>query len=75
MGNGSKNRTFTISGSITVLESLSQDECGQGREVSHGKAQKTKVCQTNNNNGGGLGSSPGCLSVSVAEPIMAMKAQ
>jgi hypothetical protein len=43
-----KKRTFTINGSISVLETLSAIEKGQAKENSQGKSEKTSICQTQN---------------------------
>jgi hypothetical protein len=59
-----KKRTFTINGSISVLETLSAIEKGQAKENSQGKSEKTSICQTQNQEGG-LGAGTGdCVVVS-----------
>ena len=65
--NEAKNRTFVISGSISVLETLQKIEAGQARENSQGRSEKSTICQTNNNQGG-LGSGQECLTASVCPP-------
>lgn len=62
--NAAKNRTFSIYGSISVLESVSRREYGQAREKSDGRSEKDQICQTNNAQGG-LGAGPDCINVSV----------
>jgi hypothetical protein len=49
--NARKNRTFTISGSISVLETLRVQEQGKARENSQGYSEKDTICQTNNAEG------------------------
>ena len=62
--NQQKNRTFTISGSISVLETLRVQEAGRAREKSEGFSEKDTICQTNNAEGG-LGAGPECVNVTV----------
>ena len=64
ISNAQKNRTFTISGSISVLETLSVQEAGRARENSQGFSEKDTICQTNNAEGG-LGAGPDCVNVTV----------
>jgi hypothetical protein len=61
--NQQKNRTFSISGSIQVLENLYLQENGQAAEQSYGRAEKDSICQRNNAQGG-LGAGLGCTTVS-----------
>ncbi|CDW76381.1 UNKNOWN [Stylonychia lemnae] len=65
--NEAKNRTFVISGSISVLETLRKIESGQARENSQGQSEKSTICQTNNAQGG-LGAGQECLTASVCPP-------
>jgi hypothetical protein len=60
--NQRKNRTFTISGSISVLETLRVQEQGRARENSEGYSEKNTICQTNNAEGG-LGSGNECVEI------------
>lgn len=62
--NARKNRTFTIAGSISVLETLRVQEKGEARENSKGFSEKDTICQTNNAEGG-LGSGNECVEVKV----------
>ena len=50
--NAVKNRTFSISGSISVLETLAIQEMGQGEQNSQGYSEKDTICETNNASGG-----------------------
>ncbi|CDW74208.1 UNKNOWN [Stylonychia lemnae] len=59
-----KNRTFVISGSISVFETLRLQSCGNSREKSQGQSQKETVCQTNNYSPN-LAAPNQCLDVSV----------
>jgi hypothetical protein len=62
--NQQKNRTFTISGSIQVLENLYLQESGQAAENSFGRAEKDSICERNNAQGG-VGNGLGCTQASV----------
>lgn len=62
--NARKNRTFTIAGSISVLETLRIQEQGRARENSEGFSEKNTICQTNNAEGG-LGAGQDCVEVKV----------
>jgi hypothetical protein len=64
----SKNRTFTISGSICVLETVDESEQGHAKENSKGNAQKKKICQTNNKDDCHK-PDPKCVSVKVCPSI------
>ena len=59
-----KNRTFTIAGSISVIEQLQVQESGQASENSEGRSEKDTTCQTNNAQGG-LGASAQCVNVTL----------
>jgi hypothetical protein len=62
-----KNRTFSISGSIQVLENLYLQECGEAAEESYGRAEKDSICQRNNAQGG-FGANLGCAVVQACPP-------
>lgn len=62
--NQKKNRTFTIAGSISVLETLRVQEAGRARENSEGFSEKNTICQTNHAEGG-LGAGEECIEVKV----------
>jgi hypothetical protein len=49
-----KQRTFTISGSISVLESVCSQSCGQASENSQGCSEKDTISETSNASGLGL---------------------
>lgn len=58
-----KNRTFTINGSISVIEEVEYAERERAAEQSQGQSQKQVVCETNQASNGGLGL--GCASVNL----------
>ena len=60
--NARNNRTFTLSGSISLLETLRVQEQGRGRENSQGYSEKDTICQTNNAEGG-LGAGNECITL------------
>ena len=63
----SKNRTFVISGAISVIETLEFSEESSAAENSQAREEKDTICVTNNQNGG-LGSTPECINVTVCPP-------
>ena len=58
-----KNRTFTISGSISVLEEVEYAQRQRAAEQSIGKSEKKQVCETNQASNGGVGL--GCAQLSL----------
>jgi hypothetical protein len=62
-----KNRTFTIQGAISVLERVYFAERERAAEEAISHSQKDTIVVTNNQNGG-LGSSPSCISLTVCPP-------
>lgn len=62
-----KNRVFNITGSISVLERVFFAERERAAEESISESQKETVCVTNNENGG-LGASPECITLTVCPP-------
>jgi hypothetical protein len=62
-----KNRTFTIEGSISVLERVYFAERERAAENSVSESQKDTVCVTTNENGG-LGGPAKCITVQVCPP-------
>jgi hypothetical protein len=62
-----KNRTFTIEGSISVLERVYFAERERAAENSISESQKDTVCVTTNENGG-LGAPAKCITVEVCPP-------
>lgn len=53
-GNGSKNRTFTINGAITVVETVTTAEDTAANEWSRARQEKDTVCVTTNQSGASL---------------------
>lgn len=66
LASATKNRTFTISGSISVLEAVSFAESQNAAENSQSFEEKDTICVTNNL--GGFGASPDCINVTVCPP-------
>lgn len=62
-----KNRTFTISGAISVLERVFLAERERAAEQAISEAEKNTVCVTNNANGG-QGSEAECIELTVCPP-------
>jgi len=62
-----KNRTFTIAGSISVLEEVFFAERQRAAENSVSRSEKDTVCVTTNENGG-LGATPACIHLEVCPP-------
>ena len=62
-----KNRTFTIQGSISVLERVYLAERERAAENSESFAEKDTVCVTTNTNGG-LGAEQQCVTVQACPP-------
>ncbi|TNV77991.1 hypothetical protein FGO68_gene2834 [Halteria grandinella] len=62
-----KNRTFTISGAISVLERVYFAERERAAENSQSRSEKDTVCVTTNDNGG-LGAQPECIELVVCPP-------
>jgi len=58
-----KNRTFTISGSISVLEEVEFAQRERAAEQSQSQSQKQQVCETNQASNGGVGL--GCAQLSL----------
>jgi hypothetical protein len=72
--NAVKNRTFTISGSISVLETLAVQEMGQGEQNSQGYSEKDTICETNHASGG-LGAGNQCVEVKCPPASIQLGAQ
>lgn len=53
-GAGSKNRTFTINGAITVIETVTNAENLSANEWSRAREEKDTVCVTTNQSNGAL---------------------
>lgn len=62
-----KNRTFTIAGSINVYEQVYFAERENAAEESQSRSEKNTVCVTTNENGG-LGAQPECIELTVCPP-------